>query len=385
MRSIYSIALAVFGFSFMPPSVFAAEHCAGITPDAEVWASEKLNEVKVARVQGDYDRAGELLNIAATGIPRLVDVSIPSRCMGKQNWQRYYKEKQLTYLELGRRAEKSKNEWNGLSAGFAYYVNGDNRSDVERILNKIPDKPNQIASAGNKIRGHLSGYDWALDKGFILLAEEQSGRDYYQVRLDRLMARSRSRSKALLRSESEIISSDITEEEAQIQAAAQDVTAFLGSMIGEDSLLPSDEAQFDTDRAERSLIQLGEAHRWLSWITTDEVAPILIRAKERGDVMLARANDTAVGFEARDDYYATAINYYQFANAYDKATRAKTSREAIIPALAAERAEREAKFDAKAAQMQESMDNFEQSMEKSAAEKESFKNEADSLEAELDL
>jgi len=385
MRLMCSVGLVVVGFFLVSALTLAADPCAGTTPDAEVWVAGKLKEAQVARVRGDYDQADELLNMAATGIPRIADVSIPWRCMGKQNWQRYYEEKQLIYLELGRRAEQSNKKWNSRLAAFSYYVNGDNRSDVERMLSKIPNKSNRFASAGNTIRSHLSGYDWALDKGFTLLAEERTGREYNQVQLDRLIARSRSRGNALLRSEADIINSDVTEVEAQMQAAEQDASALLGAMIGDDSLLPTNEARVDTERARRSLIQLGEALQWLGWIAADETAPVLMRARERGDVMLARANDKAVGLEARNDYYAAASSYYVLAEAPEQATSAKASRAAIKPALEAERAEREAKMNAKAAQMQELGDNFEQSMEKSAAEKESFKNEADSLEAELDL
>ena len=385
MKLMWSMTLTVVGAFFMSMPLFAADRCAGTAPDAEAWAAEKLNEAKAARVRGDYDRANEILYLTASGFPRAADISIESRCMGQQNWQRYYEEKQLTYLELGRRAEKSDKKTDGSFAGFSYYVEGDNRSDVERMLTRLPDNPIQVAGAGNLIRKKLFTYEWALDHGFTLLAEEQASQKYFQTRLDRLIENSRSRGNALLRSEAAIISADVTEDELQMKDAEQDAAALLGALIGDDSILPANEARNDTARAKRSRIQLGEARLWLVWITPEEAAPVLVRAVERGDVMLARADDTTIGLEARDDYYAAAIRYYELADANVNVANAKQSRKAIVPALKTERAEREAILDEKAAKMESSIKDFQQSMEKSAAEKESFKSEADSLEDELDF
>jgi len=387
MKRAGLIALNVFGLVFMSAQVFAADRCAGTGPDAETWAAQQLMKVKSARQSGDYDRAADILRITATGLPLLGegDVSIPGRCMGQQNWQRYYKEKQLTYLELGRRAEQSSEEGNDGLAGLYIYVDGDNRSDVERLLNNLPDNPLRVGSAGNRIRGQLSGYEWALDNGFTLLADERSGQEYFRSRLNRLFDRSRSRSSAFLRTEAEIFSSDLTENEEQMLAAQKTATALLGGIVDADLAMPINEAQIDMDRAKRSRRQLGEAYRWLSWISDEEVSPLLVQATERGDMMLARANDTAVGLEARDDYYSAAIKYYEFAKENDRIAKAKTARAAIEPEMRAARAEREAKLDEKLAGMKASAMEFQRSMEKSDAEKKSFKSEADALEAELDL
>jgi len=387
MKRACLITLNVFGLFFISAQVFAADRCTGVAPNAGAWAAQQLMEAKSARLGGDIDRAADILKMTAAGLPLLGegDVSLPGRCMGQQTWQRYYKEKQLTYLELGRRAEQSDEEGSDDFAGFFYFVDGDNRAEIERLLNNIADDPLRFGSVGNRIRGQLSGYQWALDNGFTLLAEERAGQEYYQSRLSRLINRSRSLSNALLRSEADIFDNDLTAEEKQMLAAQKTATNFLGGIVDADLAMPTNEALIDTDRAKRSRRQLTEARRWLSWISAEEVSPILALATERGDMMLAHANDTAAGFEARDDYFSAAIRYYEFAKANDDAAKAKTARAKIEPAMRAARAEREAKLNEKLVNMEASAMEFQRSLKKSDAEKKSFKSEADTLEAELDL
>jgi len=385
VKFLRSMTWVVLGAMLIAMPALAADLCTGTVPEAESWVADKLDEAKAARDRGDYDLSDRHLHTAATGFPRAADISIPSRCMGRQNWQRYYVEKQLTYRELGRRLENSDRTKSDFRGALSYYIEGDNVSDAERMLDELPDVPKWYINAGNAIRKNLATYQWALDYGFTLLADEQAGQKFYQARLDRLIAHSRSRGNALLRSEYDIISSDVSEEEAMIETAEETGTAFLGALAGDESIVPVNESRRDVARARRSLQQLREAQQWLQWIAAEEATPVTLRAVERGDAMLARADDTSLGLEGRDDYYAAAINYYSFADASDKVASAESSREAIEPALETERATRKAKIDEKANQMQESLKDFQQSMEKSDAEKESFKSEADSLEAELDF
>jgi len=364
---------------------FAEDRCVGNAPEAESWVAEKLNEAQAARENSEFNSASELLNAAALNFPRIADVSISSRCMGQTNWRRYYKEKQLTYFALGRSAENTGKKKGSNFDGYWYYVEGDNRKDVGRLLGKLPDDPNRYASAGNLIRDKLSKYQWAVDNGFMLLADEQAGQEFYQTRLDRLIAHSRARGSALLKTESDIVSGDITENEKFVLKAEQDASAMLGAIMGDESVLPVSEARHDVMRAERSLTVMRVARQWLQWITSEEAAPILVLAVDRGDVLLARADDTSYGLEARDDYYAAATGYYKFANADIQATRSISSRKAIEPKLEAARLSREARMDEKADQLQESAKEFQQSIEKSDAEKKNFKSEADALEDELDF
>lgn len=361
----------------------AADRCLGTAPEAEAWVAGKLDEANSARDSGDFDRSGALLQAAATGFPRIADVSIPARCMGNRNWRRYYQEKQLTYRELGRRAERSGSKFNREREGLSYYINGDNRSDVERVLNDLPDDPVRYAGAGNAIRGALSEYQWAIDNGFMLLSEEQAGQRFYRDRLDRLITHSRTRGTALLRSEVDIINSGTSEEEMLIESTGNNAVAMIGAMTGDESIMPVNEARQDVNRARKSLTKLREAKQWLEWISANESIPVLERSVKRGEILNELGGNTSLGLEARDDYYGAAIRYFELADADIKSASARSSREAIEPALKAERAEREAKIDEKAAEMQESIQDFQQSIEKTDREKEKFKSEADSLEAEL--
>lgn len=365
--------------------VVAAEQCAGTADEAYVWVAGRLDEAAQARGRGDFDESNELLHRAATGFLRTADISLPSRCMGSENWQRYLAETKLTSLQLGRRAELLDSVGDGSGRAFKHYTDGDNRADVARLLKALPDEARSYSSAGNRIQEKLSGYQWAVDNGFSLLAEESAGREFFTGRLGELIEVSRSRSDEIMRVEQETIDGAVTDEEVLVASIEQNATAILGAIAGDDAMLPANEARQDVVRARRSRGQLTEARDWLAWIDDESEAPVLWRAAGRGDVLLGRAEDQSLSLEARDDYFAAAIRYFELAEEKEKIETAASSRKAIEAALKAERATRSARMEQKASEFQEKADIFQQSLEKSDAEKSDFESEADALEAELDF
>ncbi|UCG72589.1 MAG: hypothetical protein JSV45_15310 [Chromatiales bacterium] len=132
---------------------------------------------------------------------------------------------------------------------------------------------------------------------------------------------------------------------------------------------------------------LGDARDWnLDQYSDVSALPSSQRARQRGDTMLAKANDTTQGLEVRDNYYEDAEWYYEFGEFDDLARTAKLQRAAIQPALQAERERREEQMEQAAADMEKKAEAVQQAvddMQKTEAEKKSFNEEADALEAEL--
>ncbi|MDH3947669.1 MAG: hypothetical protein OEU74_01795 [Gammaproteobacteria bacterium] len=142
-------------------------------------------------------------------------------------------------------------------------------------------------------------------------------------------------------------------------------------------------------RVRESKLLLREARTWnLEHYDNMQSRPTSLRARKRGDVMLEKASDTRLSLGARDEFYESAIAYYEFGGWNKLATKAASARDAIQAVLKAEqerqRAEQEKAKDEMASRA-EQMKQAREKMIKTEAEKKSFKEEADALEAELGL
>jgi hypothetical protein len=110
------------------------------------------------------------------------------------------------------------------------------------------------------------------------------------------------------------------------------------------------------------------------------------RAGERGDTMLAKANDASLSLGAKDVFYAEAEKYFDFAGFSDEEATAASARAAIQPDLKAQRDRQRESFDQARERLKSEAASARQAaegMRKTEAEKQAFKNEADALEAEL--
>jgi len=108
-----------------------------------------------------------------------------------------------------------------------------------------------------------------------------------------------------------------------------------------------------------------------------------VRAEQRGEQLMALASDEARSLPFRDSVYDMAIGYFDWCECAQARAAAQSARDAIQPALAAEEAEREAKLEAATSRMRQDAEQALKDMQKSDAEKQSFKEEADAMEAEL--
>jgi len=191
--------------------------------------------------------------------------------------------------------------------------------------------------------------------------------------------------RAALEAEDRAFNRPLSEQEISFAESAANTQAATMAIVGVNMDTGHDkEAPFIAMRVTESQRHLRDARAWdLDEYDDPTTEPSSRRALERGDTMLARANDPAQGLEMRDDLYQDAEKYFQFGGFSKQAKAAESQRDAIQPALQAEKARREQQRDAaleqKAAAMQQAVDD----MQKTEAEKQSFNEEADAMEAEL--
>ena len=154
-------------------------------------------------------------------------------------------------------------------------------------------------------------------------------------------------------------------------------------LFGDASLVPDMAGQRESNRAKASLIMLNSARDWGAAVSVEDAAPARERALERGNALLTRADDTALGLESRKSLLKAADNYFEFAGNRERQRKVQRALAGIAPALEAERAQRNAKIDKKADELQESAAKMRGSLIKTEEQKQSFKDEAEALESEL--
>jgi hypothetical protein len=179
-----------------------------------------------------------------------------------------------------------------------------------------------------------------------------------------------------------------TEQELAATESVSDAGAFASAIAGiEIDTMATKESMLMQRQVDESQNLLREARAWDLERSGDiKSRPTSQRAGARGDILLARADDTQLGLRARDMLYRDAEQYFEFGGFSDKEAAASTAREAIQSALQAERNRQNqavekaaAEFEGKREAVQKAVDD----MQKTEAEQQSFKDEADALEAEL--
>jgi len=230
--------------------------------------------------------------------------------------------------------------------------------------------------------------------GTFMLPEEDAIAKASQAALGPLRKQAWRKHEAALAAEDQAFSRPATEQEIAMLDAMSGVEAFASEMMGiENNAAAQKEVMLIGNRVDKSRKLLRSASAWdLKRYDNTQSRPTSQRARKRGDMMLAKANDTKFSLEARDQLYKYAIAYYKFGGWDIQARKSTSARDAIQPALQAEQARQRAarekareKFQNEMAIDAEQLEQAQKKMMKSEAEKQSFKDEADALEAELDF
>jgi hydrogenase maturation factor HypE len=186
-----------------------------------------------------------------------------------------------------------------------------------------------------------------------------------------------------LQAEAGLLTREALDEEIKVEQEHRDRLGMAAAFFGDASLAPDMEAQREVSRAKGSLTMLETARDWAAAVGVEDTRPVNERAVERGDALLARAGDSGLGVESRDSLYQAAESYFKFADNLERLRTAEVAREKIAPAVKAEVDKRNAKIARQGDELRKSAQQMKQSVDKTKAQKESFKKEADALEDEL--
>ena len=268
------------------------------------------------------------------------------------------------------------------------------RRDMQYML-AAPAKPESVASTieaapADRFKGSYRAVSDAVEAieadrnygAFILREEEQivaNGREVLALLSDF----ARREAAAALKAEDAAFKRPATEQERQAAQAYRSGSQIGMAMAG----VKVDMAELDITTGRQvgeSMTQLERADAY--GLEPGDRPPLDRRAEQRGDTLLARANDATQALEVRDGRYDLARSYFEFCSCNDKIARAGGAQAKIQPALQAERDRREQQMEAARADLEKKAEAARKGiddMQKTEAEKKSFKDEADALEAEL--
>jgi hypothetical protein len=346
------------------------------------WFAAQLDKVQATYQSGKSREAYQQLRQAMMGLPRRADVSLDARCVGLAEWQRMYKLRQGITATLGKQSENIGKLANTEGA-LDWYVRGDNRDDARRVIPQLTPTAEGTAFIINRLRSEISLLDRAQELGFELLPDERSAREFWQKGLDGMIAYANQQAAGILDKEANLLTRAATSKEEELEVAQENQQTLVADYLGDESLAAKNEAQREVNRAEASLTMLTAARDWSEAVSADAVAPVIDRAVIRGDAMLAQADDANLSLEARDSLYEAADNYFEFAGNSARQQTVEQRRASIAPALKAERNAREARTRKKGDELQKSAEQAKKDMQKTDAQKKSFKDEADAMEDEL--
>jgi hypothetical protein len=381
IRSVVPVILLVFA---TPYAAAAPGNCAAMTDNGPQWFAAELDKAQATFRSGDSADAYAQLQQSAGDLPRRADVSLDARCVGPELWQRYYRLRQAITQALGKKAEQA-GKLAGTNGALDRYVTGDNRDDARRVIPKLTPTPKGTAFIINRLRSEIALLEQAQATGFALLPDERAALAFWQKGLDGMINYAQAKTAEVLKAEAGLQTRAATDKELAIEQAQGDAKTMASAVFGDDSLTPVNEAQREVNRAQASLDLLKAAEEWALAVAEAATIPVKERATVRGDAMLAKANSTAYGPETRDLLYQAAEDYFTFAGNVRKLQAAERDRATNAPALQAVLDTRAAKIDQQGEKLRQSASQVNQDLEKTEAQKKSFEEEADALEAELGL
>ncbi|RLA46237.1 MAG: hypothetical protein DRR06_05550 [Gammaproteobacteria bacterium] len=226
--------------------------------------------------------------------------------------------------------------------------------------------------------------------GAFILAQENAIEKACRDAIEPLTKQARQKHQSTLAAEDKAFTRPATEQETAALNAIDDAEEFTSVIAGvELNATTPKETLLAQLRVHESRELLREARIWnLKDYDDIQARPTSQRAQKRGEAMLAQANDTGLSPGTRDQFYEDAIGYYEFGHWNTQVTKAKSAKDAIQPALKAENERQQAdreKAKEGLASRAEQIKQAQKEMMKTEAEKKSFKDEADALEAELDF
>lgn len=367
-----------------------AEYCRGELPaERESRFYAELDDAEQALDAGDLAMAETALGGAWQAAFRgggETDVGV--RCLGEQATRRWFQAR----LELWRRGS-SAGARGGMGADYTtlYAVAADHGSKgIVEVVSKRP--ADRFTWAYHSVEDIVEVDEWARAYGTLILPEEQAIANAAREALPALREYAKREHAATLVAEADAFDRPATQMERDATAQLDSIGQLAESMGGIDISTADRQAALVTRRQVDESRALLEKARGLELEAvfgySSDRSPSDLRAKQRGDILFERGNDESLTLEYRDQLYELSNRYYAWCNCHDERAVVAAAKESIQPALQARREEQQRKAESMQADMQQKAESMQQAvddMQKTEAEKQSFKDEADALEAELDF
>jgi len=364
-----------YGSGEYPPNF--AELCSfDLPPKRQAAFDESLAAAEAAAKRDDFltvQRSLENMGLMAyrgqVGREKL-DYRLSYKCLGKPTYQRVFDV--LLAYQGGKKVQ-----------GRAPYWVIAAEAGAQGLADQVIGQRSSPGAAVGYIAVVVEEYDWERNFGAYLLPDEQRIKSASEDAIKLIEAHAKRMHDEAMAAEEKAFNRPPTAQEIEMQVATQ---AMAGALVGMGDADPMLQKQ----RTGESLNKLGEARRWYiseaaSGGNTSD-SPESARARQRGITLLAKADDVALDVMSRDEYYEQAINYFEFGSWQKETAGAQAARARIAPDLEARKQQLEANQQQALAEMQRKADSAKQeieSMQKTEAEKKSFNEEADALEAEL--
>ncbi len=353
---------------------FQQECNAELRPGSEATFEAELARAEKALAAGDADTARKAMNTALLAVYRSgadnTDVSV--KCLGEPVARRWFADK----LALQRLSPKPELYVTAADRG---------RDGLVEVISKQPAA--RFAYSLNELKDIAGRIDAERRYGAFMLPEEETIAAACREALPPLVQLARQRHQAKLAEEARTFEQAPTEQEQAMASSVTNAQEFASAMAGVEVDMGTDpDSLLMQQRVRESMQLLKEARTWNPDDYDDiQARPTSIRARERGDALLAKADDQALDLAARDRYYQAAIGYYTWGGWKAQAASATSARDGIQDSLNAQQQRQDAELEQALAKKREEMQQARDKMMKTEAEKKKFRDEADALEEELDL
>jgi hypothetical protein len=340
----------------------------------------ELDRAERAIAAGDLDTTRNAMALAGGAVGRTMigdKLNLSVKCHGESAARRWFN----VNLGIWRLATGDERLEFGARKEMRYSLFANGADEVAKRVSNVPER--QFKGSFRPVQRAVDEVESERDFGAFILSEEERVVAAGREALASLRKFADGKVETALGAEAVSFSRPATEQE---QAAGQLVGAtgqMAQAMAGVD---------IDSEAAQQTMLvnlQSGESLQRLKqarYYEIDDESRTNRRAEQRGDTLLARADDAALALEARDMFYSTAENYYRFCACDRQRSMSEKKRESIQPALQAKRAEQERKMEDARAELEkkaEAARDAVEKMQKTEAEKKVFKDEADAMEAEL--
>jgi hypothetical protein len=362
-----------------------AEFCQDEIPANRLrWFNTGLSQAESALQAKQTDTAGKALSEAWREAYRggtENDMSI--KCLGKATAERWFTARVELYRQQS--AVAAPNRRPDYATLYATTAVQSTQAVIARFKS-VEAEP--FLSGMRTLDEIVSNIDNERKFGAFILKEESRLESTGNAALAMLRQQADEHHRVALITEEENFNRPATEQELRVQQSVSDAQKIVVAMADVD--MDSSGRQksiFLSGRARQSRESLRAARAWnIKHYDNVQSAPSSQRARLRGDYMLSKGNDKSTGPGARDAFYNDAISYYKFGGWGTQESKAITARQSIQSALHAEEGRQRAAIDkvgAETALKAEQIRQAQQNMQKTDAEKKTFNDEADALEAEL--